>query len=135
VAELQYVRGFEGTSLEALENVFTVRGDGGVSPDRASARVLSSVSVLSAPDIARLVTLRSASGPFRSAEQVSVLLGLAPTVAEFRELRERLSIRPGDHTVRIEGWSDVGSRTVRSRLETTLTPVNGRLAVTDLEIR
>jgi hypothetical protein len=63
------------------------------------------------------------------------LLGLAPTVAEFRELRERLSIRPGDHTVRIEGWSDVGSRTVRSRLETTLTPVNGRLAVTDLEIR
>lgn len=134
VAELTHIRGFEEEPLDSLEALFTVRGNGSVSPDRASALVLSSVSALSDSDVARLVAIRSSRRSFASVESVCLSLGMDPTPDTFRELALRLSIRPTERTFRVYGWTDVGDRVVRSRIDVELMPVDGELAISTVEI-
>jgi len=133
VAELGRVRGFEAMGVDTLERRFAVRGDGSVPPDRASASVLSSISALSDSDVGRLIAVRSARGPFESVEEISLTLGLDPTVDEFRQLVRRLSIRPNASTVRARGWTDLGDRVIRVRLDLDLVTVEGELVISGLE--
>jgi type II secretory pathway component PulK len=134
VAELRHVRGFEREVLDSLELIFTVRGDGTVSPNRASVRVLSSITALSPADVARLIAIRSSGRLFTSVESVYLALGMDPAPDEFRELVLRLSLRAGGRTVRVHGWSDVGGRLVTSRIELELVPVDGEVSVTGVEV-
>jgi hypothetical protein len=117
-----------------MEALFTVRGDGSLSPDRASARVLASVSVLSDSHIERLIAMRARHGSYSSVESVSLALGMDPTADEFRELALRLSTGPEGTTIRAHGWTDLGGRVVRSRIDLEFVPLDDELALSAVEV-
>lgn len=135
VREILLVRGFDEVPIAALDEIFTVRGDGGVSPNRADLGVLRSVSVLPPGAAEEIVSLRSTNGAFRTTEDVVLRLGLELTIDEFRRLVQSLSFNENRRTVRIHGRVDVGRRWVGSELIAALTQVDDRLAVTGLEVR
>jgi general secretion pathway protein K len=134
VAELALIRGLEGLLVDSMEALFTVRGDGSLSPDRASARVLASVSVLSDSHIERLIAMRARHGSYSSVESVSLALGMDPTADEFRELALRLSTGPEGTTIRAHGWTDLGGRVVRSRIDLEFVPLDDELALSAVEV-
>lgn len=120
VHELSLIRGFETLSRDSLEAVFTVHGDGRVSPNHASEVVLRSVGVLPPTAPARISALRATGRVFVSPEEVAYALGMTPTVAEFQALVQRLSFDTLRTTVRAQGWSNVGRRTVSHSTEVRL---------------
>jgi type II secretory pathway component PulK len=132
--ELVLVRGFEGLDARTLEALFTARGDGRVSPNRASARVLRSISLLTPEDAERLVELRAARRPFRDAEDVDLALGLDLDVDGFRELTNRLSFAGPGRTMRVVGRSRGARGPITAELIATVVPANDRLAVVGMEV-
>lgn len=135
VREIRLVRGFEGTETQALEGLFTVRGEGGVSPNRAGQRALASISVLPEGAADDIISHRTGDRPFRTTEELVLRLGLEPTISEFRRLVRSLSFDDDRGVFRIRGSADLGRRTVRSELVVTLAKLEDRLALTRVEVR
>ena len=135
VAELARVRGLEVTSPTDLRTLFTVRGDGSVSPDRADAAVLRTIRVFGAADAERLVRAARAGRRFSNARDVVDYLGLDLDVDGFRRLATRLSFSGETRTVRAVGWASPFGRQIEFEIVTTVVPVDGRLALTELVAR
>lgn len=135
VEEISLVRGFEDESPEELYGLFTVRGDGRISPDRAPARALSALTALTPQEISRLVASRSGGGSLTSAESVARAAEMSPSISGFRELTRRLAIGRPERTVRIHGWTETGERRIEAGLIVTLVWVNQSLTIADVEIR
>lgn len=134
-SELALVRGFEAIAPDELYRVFTTRGLGRVSPNRAPSWALGSVSVLSEQQIERVVALRTSGATFAAAEQVTVAAGLDPTIPEFRDLTQRLSFNESEHTVVVSGRVSLGERTLESRLVVVLIETDGELVVSHVVAR
>lgn len=134
-AELALVRGFEALTPDELERVFTTRGSGRISPNRAPRWALGSISVLSADQIERLMIARDRQTSFVAAEQVTAAIGLEPTIPEFRELTQRLSFNESERTVVASGRVSLGTRTIESEIVAVLTQTDDELVVTHLVVR
>ncbi len=132
VAELQLVRGFEETSLEQLESVFTARGDGRISPNRAPAWALVSISPLTQGDVAGLVAMRGGQ-TFLTPEQLVSVAGIDVTIDEFRELTSRLSFTDAQRTIRCKGWVNMGTRVVGITIVADLRETRGELEISQVE--
>jgi hypothetical protein len=135
VAEMRLIRGFEEVSLRELEALFTARGDGRVSANRAPLHALLSISPLSPTEAERIVTLRAVGVRFAVPEQIVTVAGADVDLEEFAELTRRLSFTDAARTIRLHGFGDAGPRTLHIALITTLVEHEGELVVTALEVR
>lgn len=133
--ELSLVRGFEEIDPRFLEQVFTTRGNGGISPNRAPRWALESISGVPAGMTSSVVARRPRLERLQSAEQLVAELGLAPTIPEFREMVRRLSFSDGDDVVRATGHVSVGRAVVRSSFTVTIRRDRDRIHVLDVEAR
>jgi hypothetical protein len=134
-AELRLVRGFEDVTVAELERMFTVRGDGRVSANRAPAWALASVSVLSPEDAERIVALRGAAPTLAVPDQVVTLAGIDLTLEEFAELTRRISFSDARRTLRFRGLARAGARTLEFTAVAVLQEREGELTVAQLEVR
>lgn len=133
-AELLLVRGFEEATLESVERLLTVRGDGRIDPNHAPSEVIGGLSVLPAAAVSRLARIRQGGTRLDDPEEVAVASGAVLGAEAFRSLTRRLVFGSPEHVVRIVGGAASGPRTARATLSVTLREVGGRLDVLWIEV-
>jgi type II secretory pathway component PulK len=133
--EIALVRGFEAYSATDLEAVFTTRGDGSISPNRAPGWALRSLSGLPVGLADGLLRIRGRPPVPESAEQVVAVLGLEVSIPEFRRMVERLSFAEGRTVVRSTGYVNAGRVVVESEIVATLEEARQGVRVTRMELR
>jgi type II secretory pathway component PulK len=131
--ELGLIRGFEQVSMGDLERLFTARGEGRLSPNRAPAWALASIAVLSPQDVSKIVTRRGLAARFVTAEQLVSMTGIDVGLEEFRELTRRLSFTESERTTRFQGLVDAGTRRLDYTVVAVLHETPQGLSVAQLE--
>lgn len=132
--ELRLVRGMDGVTVGEIERVFTARGSGAVSANRAPTWALASVAVLSAEAVTRIVALREQGLRFESAEQLAAAADLELSIPEFAELTRRLSFADTRRILRFRGTVDAGDRVLESVLVVELAELGDELSIVHVEV-
>ena len=109
VDEMALIRGFESVPPGALHEAFTVRGDGRLSPLRASRLVLRTITTLSDGLIDQILLNRGTARSVGGAERLVVQLQLAPTIDEFREMTSRFDFSDSPTFLRSVGHARSGA--------------------------
>jgi type II secretory pathway component PulK len=133
VEEIRLIRGFEQYDAEDIRATFTTSGDGSVSPNRAPEWALRSITGVPSDLAVRLQPIPMSERHFRSADELSALLGLDPSVPEFREMARRLSFADAQTIVRATGSVDIGRAVLVSTMVATLQETRGRVQIVRLQ--
>ncbi|MEM7417908.1 MAG: hypothetical protein AAF389_20640 [Gemmatimonadota bacterium] len=134
VSEVTKVRGFDGAGVDDLEEVFTIWGDGTVSPNRAPFWLLRSVQGVPVGLAEGAVRTRRTIA-FEHAEQLVAVLGIIPSIDEFREMSRHFSFREFEDIVRATGHAETGARRLSSTVTVATRDDEGRIGVRVLEVR
>jgi general secretion pathway protein K len=134
-AELRWVRGFDGATVQRLEPLLTTSGEVRVDLNAAAAAVLASLPGLDAQAVAVIVG-RRASAPLRSIDGLLTLLSQqsrATLVNRYQEFAGLAAYGPSRVVLRVRGAAGRPALVAGERL--TVIPVPGRLAVIRREIQ